>query len=105
MADHDPYEHESYAAMCKRTDAALAAVVASSTRMEDPQIHKAELLPETQAAEAELPAIEKNETSTEIWKRISQQREARLVKSVKTAAKKSVKQRKIRKISHHFARK
>ena len=83
---------------------ALAALEGSLTRTDCREIHKAELA-ETQAAESELQEIEKNETSTEIWKRISQQREARLVKSVKTAAKKSVKQGKIRKISYHFSRK
>jgi hypothetical protein len=51
-------------------------------------------------ADSEQRRTEKKETSTESWKQILQRAEAKLVKpAVKTATKKPVKQRKIRKTS------
>jgi hypothetical protein len=110
MADHDPYEHDPYehephAAMCQRTDAAFAAMEASACSRMDALESDSAVLGETQEADPEPLKTDKKETPKEIWKRISHLRQAKLVKSVKTAAKKLVKQRKIRKISDHFSSK
>ena len=104
MNGHDPYEHESYAAMCQRTDAWLvAAADAACYSHSDRSACFEDDEPETVEEEHTVPT--KKETATETWKRISQQREAKLVKAAKTAAKKSVTQRKIKKINTHFTRK
>jgi hypothetical protein len=105
MADHDPHEHESHAAMCQRTDAAFGAMEASACSKMDALESDSAVLGETQEADPEQLKTDKKETQTEIWKRISHLRQAKLVKPVKTAAKKSVKQRKMRKISDHFSSK
>jgi hypothetical protein len=91
FADHDSCKHESCAATFSHADAALSALVESSSRTNFREIHNAEPGPEMQESELATTKREKKETSTEIWKRISQQREARLAKLVKTAAKESVK--------------
>jgi len=90
--------------MCQRTDAEFAAIEASAYTMDTPESDVA-VPAETQVSASEQLKTDKKETPTEIWKRVSQLRQAKLVKSVKTAAKKSVKQRKIRKISDHFSTK
>lgn len=113
MEEHyDPNDDESYAAMCERTESSFAAMVARATRISIPPNYRAE---QARADEAEAkPRVRqqqqqrrsgKEETPTESWKRVSQKREAKSVKSVKTAAKKLVKQKKINTITSHFNRK
>jgi hypothetical protein len=112
MEEHyDPNDDESYAAMCERTESSFAAMVARATRIS--------ILPNYRAGQAGANEAEakprvqqqqqgrsgKEETPTESWKRVSQKREAKSVKSVKTAAKKLVKQKKINTITSHFNRK
>jgi hypothetical protein len=48
--------------------------------------------------------LEKAETPFEIWTRVSSAKQSKAVKSVKTAAKKSVRQKKIYKISSYYKR-
>jgi len=104
MNGHDPYEHESYAASCQRTDAWLAAAADAACYSHSDRNASFED-DKTVTVEEEHTATTKKETATETWKRISQQRQAKLVKAAKTAAKKSVRQRKIKKINTHFSRK
>jgi hypothetical protein len=48
--------------------------------------------------------LEKAETPFEIWTRVSSAKQSKAVKSVKTAAKKSVRQKKIYKMSSYYKR-
>jgi hypothetical protein len=65
------------------------------------------------ADEAEMAANEAScklkreikETPTEIWKRTSNQNQAKMAKSVKATAKKWVKQKKVYKLTSHFCKK
>jgi sulfite reductase alpha subunit-like flavoprotein len=90
MADN---EHETYHEMSQRIDAWLAAAGASAFRAYnnlDESDKNDEILANIEAAEAaEAEKKEKKETPTEIWKRILNHKEAKSVKSIKTAAKKS----------------
>jgi uncharacterized Zn finger protein (UPF0148 family) len=45
------------------------------------------------------------ETKTEVWKRVSNSKQIKAVKSVKSSAKKWVKQKKMKSITQHFSRK
>jgi hypothetical protein len=99
------YQHETYDEMCRRTDAWLAAFEASAFTSRDNEHESYDNeIADMEAAEAAQQNKEKEETPTEIWKRIMHQKEAKSVKSVKTAAKKSVKQKRIKKMTAHFPR-
>jgi hypothetical protein len=100
-------EHETCAEMCRRTDAWLAAAAVESASRCD---FNERVSHDNEGADMEVAAAaqqknEKKETPTKIWKRILQQKEAKSVKSVKTAAKKVIKQIEIRKMTTHFPRK
>ena len=100
----DSFEHESYAAMSDRTDATLnaAAHAACYTSNNEQDNYEDDAI---DSAVVVQPKSLKVETPTEKWQRIQLQRDVKSVASVKTAAKKAVKKRTLKKISAHFARK
>jgi hypothetical protein len=108
MGDCDPHADEPHAAMCKRTDASLAAMLASATSACcSPSYEAVTVKAEARESDRQdlLQQFEKKETPTETWRRVSQKREAKTAKSIKTVAKKWVKQKKTMKMTSHFARK
>ncbi len=104
----DPCADEPHATTCKRTDASLAAMLASATSAcHSPSYEAVTVKAEARESDRQdlLQQFEKKETPTETWRRVSQKREAKTAKSIKTVAKKWVKQKIIMKMTSHFARK
>jgi ElaB/YqjD/DUF883 family membrane-anchored ribosome-binding protein len=91
--------------------ASMAAVFDLDSILDHPTYEQ--MLASHLADEAEMAAHEARckaereikETPTEIWKRVSNQKEVKMMKSAKATAKKWVKQKKNYKITSHFSRK
>jgi hypothetical protein len=100
-------DFDSFHVACARSDAQLMAVMDSccprfQTFQEEEAVHSAREAKEVKAATA---AKVKAETSLEMFHRISQARDAKSVKAATSAAKKSVKQKKTKRLPRYYAKK
>jgi hypothetical protein len=110
----NPWLHEedfdSFDMACARSDAKLMAAMDSCRPrfqtgeefQEEQAVHYAGEAKEVKAATA---AKVKAETSLEMFRRISQARESKSVKAATSAAKKSVKQKKTKRLTSYYAKK
>lgn len=110
--DQDSFD--TYRGACADHDAKLAAAmegcVAASPSFEDDQKEHFERLMKEEAYYASEPkprakAKFKAETSLEMFRRIGGSKDASSIKSIKRAAKKSVKQKKIQTVNTYFVKK
>jgi hypothetical protein len=101
-------DFDSFDVACARSDAKLMAALDSCC----PRFQTGEELQEQQAAhyareakEVTTAAKVKAETSFEMYRRISQARDVKSVKAATSAAKKSVKQKKTKRLPSYYAKK
>jgi DhnA family fructose-bisphosphate aldolase class Ia len=103
-------DFDSFDGACARSDAKLMAVMDSCR----PRFQTSEDFQKEQVAHYAREAMEateataakvKAETSSEIFRRISQACDAKMVKAATSAAKKSVKQKKTKRLTSYYAKK
>jgi hypothetical protein len=103
-------DFDSFDSACARSDAKLIAVMDGccprfQTGEEFQEEQVAHYAREAKEVKAATTAKVKAETSLEMFRRISQARDAKLVKAATSAAKKSVKQKKTKRLPSYYAKK
>jgi hypothetical protein len=94
---------ESFDAACARSDAKLmAAMVSCCPRFQTGEEQAAHYAREAKEVKAATARKVKTETPLEMFRRISEARDAKTVKAAASAAKKSVKQKKTKRLSTYY---